>query len=256
VRSSLTFAVDAYDIDSFVDVAANFGMTSFAYVVTPNVDHLIRYWDDAQFRLLYAQAGYVLLDSRMLAHILALARRLRVPVCTGSDLTVRLMALIAPSDTVVLVGGSERQAGAIAQRYGMRNLRHYDPPMGFIRDPAAVEAVLRFIEAHSPFRFCFLCVGSPQQEVLACALKQRGIARGLALCVGASVNFLTGAEQRAPRWLQWLGLEWSYRLMRNPRRLAWRYLIRGPRIFGLLPHLQLQLRQPSQLQATEDPLRN
>jgi hypothetical protein len=45
--------------------------------------------------------------------------------------------------------------------------------MGFIADPGAVERCLEFIEGASPFRYCFLAVGSPQQEVLARLLGAR-----------------------------------------------------------------------------------
>jgi UDP-N-acetyl-D-mannosaminuronic acid transferase (WecB/TagA/CpsF family) len=78
--------------------------------------------------------------------------------------------------------------------------------------------------------------------VLAKALQSRGRARGLALCVGASINFLTGTERRAPKWVQYAGFEWLYRLLHDPARLARRYLVRGPRIFFLLPRLKFQLR--------------
>ena len=104
-----------------------------------------------------------------------------------------------------------------------------------------MESCLQFIEQHSPFRFCLLAVGCPQQEALARALQERGRARGLALCVGASINFLTGTERRAPKWMQRIGLEWMYRLALNPTRMARRYLIRGPRIFLLLPQLKFLL---------------
>jgi exopolysaccharide biosynthesis WecB/TagA/CpsF family protein len=114
--------------------------------------------------------------------------------------------------------------------------------MGFIMKLEAVEDCLSFIERQSPFRFCFLAVGSPQQEMLAALLRQRGIARGLALCIGASLNFLTGRERRAPLWMQRLSLEWLYRLARDPRRLWVRYLVRGPRIFGHLRQAQVVLR--------------
>jgi exopolysaccharide biosynthesis WecB/TagA/CpsF family protein len=107
--------------------------------------------------------------------------------------------------------------------------------MGFVRDPQEVEQCLRFIESCSPFRFCFLAVGAPQQEVLAQMLKARGEARGMALCIGASVNFLTGVERRAPHWMQRIGMEWLFRLALDPARLARRYLVRGPRVFSLLP---------------------
>ena len=115
--------------------------------------------------------------------------------------------------------------------------------MGFIHDTAQVEVCLNFIEANSPFRFCLLAVGAPQQEKLAHLLKTRGVARGLALCIGASINFLTGVEQRAPLWMQNAGLEWLFRLLQEPGRMANRYLVRGPRVFGLLRQAQIVLRQ-------------
>jgi exopolysaccharide biosynthesis WecB/TagA/CpsF family protein len=101
---------------------------------------------------------------------------------------------------------------------------------------------LQFIEAHSPFRFCLIAVGAPQQEVLAERLQARGVARGLALCVGASIDFIAGTQRRAPPWMRRAGLEWSYRLARNPARMATRYLVRGPRVFSLLRKTRFVLR--------------
>ena len=101
---------------------------------------------------------------------------------------------------------------------------------------------MQFVEANSPFRFCFLAVGAPQQETLARMLKARGTARGMALCIGASINFLTGVERRAPQWMQSLGMEWLFRLGSDPRRLAKRYLVRGPRVFALLPRIDVRVR--------------
>ena len=223
--------IDDFDVSSFVSVASHFGHDFYGYVVTPNVDHLIRYHEDASFRKLYESASFVLLDSRFVSHLFRIFKGMRLPVCTGSDLSAALLADVAnSSDRVIFVGGSAEQAGYLAGTYQLTNVRHFNPPMGFIADPASVEECLRFIEAESPFRFCFLALGSPQQERIANALRQRGVARGLALCVGASLNFLSGAEIRAPRWLQSLGLEWAFRLLQNPRRMASRYLLRGPRI--------------------------
>jgi len=175
---------------------------------------------------------------------LRITKGIRLPVCTGSDLTARLFAdVILPDDPLVLIGGSDEQARQLCERYGLRRLAHFNPQMGFIRDPEAVEACLRFIEAHSPFRFCLLAVGAPQQEAVAQQLKARGIARGLALCIGASINFLTGDERRAPLWMQHCGMECFFRLMQAPGRMAKRYLVRGPRVFALLNDAEIVLRK-------------
>jgi exopolysaccharide biosynthesis WecB/TagA/CpsF family protein len=240
---SIALSLQNYDLPEFTAIAANFGQESFDFVVTPNVDHLIRYYDDAAFRLCYSHAGHVLLDSRVLASLLRLTKGIKPRVCPGSDLTLALLNLTQPDDRVVLIGGDAQQAQRLRSRFGLRQLRHHDPPMGFINDPQAVEACLQFIETHSPFRFCFLAIGSPQQERIASALKQRGIARGLGLCIGGSINFLTGIERRAPHWMQLAGLEWLFRLLQDPGRLASRYLVRGPRIFVLLPNIRFDLRR-------------
>lgn len=238
---------DDYDLPRFTEIAAGFGQTRYGYVVTPNADHLIRLAESAEFRALYDDAAFVLLDSRFIAKLIALGGGPRLPVCAGSDLTAALFgSVIAPDDGVVLIGGAPEQAAQLAARYGLKRLAHYNPPMGFIRDAAAVEDCLRFVEAQSPFRFCFIGVGAPQQEIVAQRLGARGNARGLALCIGASVDFLTGVERRAPSWMQRLGLEWLFRLAQSPRRLAKRYLVRGPRVFGLLRRSRIELRQARQ----------
>ncbi|MGD9841877.1 MAG: WecB/TagA/CpsF family glycosyltransferase [Steroidobacteraceae bacterium] len=235
--------LDNYDLERFREIAAGFGSSRYGYVVTPNVDHLIRWHDEPQFREYYADAAYVLLDSRFLAMLLKLVQGVNPAVCPGSDITAELFAsIISPNDTVVLIGGSGEQAQALIDRHGLRGLQHFNPPMGFARDANAVETCLKFIEEHSPFRFCLLAVGCPQQEMLAYHLQQRGVAKGLVLCIGASINFLTGTETRAPQWMQRIGMEWLYRLFQDPRRLAKRYLIRGPRIFGLLNKTKFVLR--------------
>jgi exopolysaccharide biosynthesis WecB/TagA/CpsF family protein len=242
-QQAVALCVDDYDVQEFTAIAAGFGGSSYGYVVTPNVDHFIRYHDDASFRELYSSAAHILLDSRFLAYLLRLTRGVKTRVCPGSDLSAALLAAAGPEDPIVLIGATDAQADALRTRFGLRRLAHHNPPMAFIRDPAAVDACLRFIEAHSPFRYCFLAVGSPQQEMVAQQLARRGIARGLALCVGASINFLTGVERRAPRWMQRFGLEWLFRLLQDPGRLAARYLLRGPRIFLLLPTMRLEFRR-------------
>jgi len=239
------YQFDDYDLDAMSRVVADFGQDRYGYVVTPNVDHLIRLRDEPELQPLYAEASYVSLDSRFLALLLRL-RGIHLRVCTGSDLTERLMAAVArPDDALLLIGCDQAQAQQLRLRYGLQRLQHYNPPMGFIHDPQAVEECLAFIEAHSPFRYCLLAVGSPQQEMLAHQLQRRGIARGLALCIGASINFLTGSERRAPLWMQRCGLEWLYRLLQNPARLAHRYLVRGPRIFPLLRSAEIAARPPA-----------
>ncbi len=235
--------IDDLDLPGFLKVAGGFGVERYGYVVTPNVDHLIRCHEDPSYHSVYRAATYVLLDSRFAAYLLRAIKGLRLPVCPGSDAFPALLEnVVIPSDRLLLIGGSQQQAEVLARTYGLRDLRHHNPPMGFINDPLAVRQCLEFIEAASPFRFCFLAVGAPQQEMIAHQLQSRGRAAGLALCFGASLNFVTGVEKRAPVWMRRIGAEWLYRLIQDPKRLGKRYLVRGPRIFAHLRRARIVLR--------------
>ena len=197
----------------------------FEYVVTPNVDHVV--WVHAsrgRARRYYDEAWLSLCDSALLSMLSRLAGT-RLPLVTGSDLVASLFARLDPSDPLVVLGCDPRDVEALRCRYGLTAVAHYNPPMGFIDAPAQVRACVDFVLAH-PARLVFLAVGSPQQEIVANRLRHCGQAKGLGLCVGSSLRFLSGAERRAPRVLQGSGCEWLFRLAQDPRRLWRRYLVR------------------------------
>lgn len=206
---------------------------SFGYLVTPNVDHVVRNWrDGGELVEIYEAADLSLCDSRILSLIGKLCR-VSLPVVTGSDLTAILFDyIIDPDERVTIIGGSNEVVAKVAQRYGLRQVRHHNPPMGFVRDPVALLEAAQFVE-HNPARFIFLAVGSPQQEILAHAIRQRGHASGLGLCIGASLLFITGDVQRAPVWMQRANIEWLHRLLQEPRRMWRRYLYEGPKILRI-----------------------
>jgi N-acetylglucosaminyldiphosphoundecaprenol N-acetyl-beta-D-mannosaminyltransferase len=205
----------------------------FAYIVTPNVDHLVRLqrtrsdlWPS------YRAAWMTLCDSRILA-MLAARRGFALPVVPGSDLTARMFATaIAPSDRIAIVGGDAGMVEALAARHDLGDVHHYDPPMGFIHDPVEVAKAVRFV-ADARARYVFLAIGSPQQELLAYRISRTPDATGIGFCVGASLDFLTGKQVRAPILMQRLALEWLYRLASDPKRMWRRYLVDGPEIFRI-----------------------
>ena len=156
------------------------------------------------------------------------------PVATGSDLTALLLRQhINQAERITIIGLRPAWLPALVARCGLAPPFHFDPPMGFERDARAFADTVAFILAH-PARLVFLAVGSPRQERLAAAVAATGQASGTGLCIGASLAFLAGAERRAPVWLQRSRLEWAYRLARDPRRLAKRYLLDSPRLIPLL----------------------
>ena len=109
---------------------------------------------------------------------------------------------------------------------------HHAPPFGILKNPIAQSETIEFIEG-CPAGLVFLAIGSPQSEIICATLATRRRAKGVALCIGASLEFITGVKKRAPPWMRRLRLEWLFRLISEPRRLWRRYLIEGPAIFRI-----------------------
>ncbi len=202
---------------------------SFQFVVTPNVDHLVRLRRDNVLAPLYAQAWLTVCDSRVLELIASLSGT-DVDVTPGSDLTETLFEnVITQHEPVTIIGGNEEVVENVKARYGLQNVRWHEPPMGLRNNPEAIAECAQFV-ADNPARFIFLCVGSPQQEMIAEACLDRGDCTGVGLCVGAALDFLGGKAERAPKWMQNARLEWLHRLAQEPKRMWKRYLVDGPKI--------------------------
>lgn len=212
------------------------GDTPFAYLVTPNVDHLVRLHESSEtersLKPLYDGADFCLCDSKIL-HLLARARGVDLPVVPGSELTALMFErLIRSGDRIAVVGGDAELLAGLKSRYSQVDFVQHCPPMGLRTNAAARRRAAQFI-AKSGARFSFIAVGSPQQEMIAAEAKTIPGAKGTALCIGASLEFLTGQLTRAPRIAQRLYLEWAHRLLSEPKRMWRRYLVEGPKIFLL-----------------------
>lgn len=210
--------------------------TPYSYVVTPNVDHVVRLHEnrpaETQLKTIYEDAGLCLCDSKVL-HLLARLRGVRLPVVPGSELTALVLdRIVQAGDRVAIVGGDAELLRTLRKKYAGVQLVQHCPPMGLRRNAAARQAAAEFI-ARSGARFSFIAVGSPQQELIAAEARVIAGAGGAALCIGASLDFLTGRQKRAPRLARQAGLEWAHRLLSDPRRMWRRYLLEGPRIFLL-----------------------
>lgn len=205
----------------------------FRYLVTPNVDHIVRLTKEPEvYKPLYEKAWISVCDSRIL-ELLANFSAIPLIAVPGSDLTAQLFDnVINPDEPVNVIGATAAMIADLKSKYGHTNINHHVPPMGLRSNPDAIDAAAQFIADH-PSRYTFICVGSPQQEMVAKAALERGDCIGLGFCVGASLEFLTGRIKRAPEWMQKRRLEWLYRLISEPGRLWKRYLIEGPKIFAI-----------------------
>jgi N-acetylglucosaminyldiphosphoundecaprenol N-acetyl-beta-D-mannosaminyltransferase len=198
------------------------------YVVTPNVDHVLIYQRTEALRNAYAEASLIIADGLPIVLASQLFGRPVPERVAGSDLVPAVFGAASEKKPlrVYLLGAgpgvAERAARRVEDRWkGVRVVGTYSPPFGFERDATENERILARIES-AQVELLVVGLGAPKQEVWV-HTHRRKIAAPVALCVGATIDFLAGEKARAPHWMRRTGLEWLHRMSTEPRRLVPRY---------------------------------
>lgn len=236
-RSFLDVDFDALRIeDLLARISRSAPDAPFQYVVTPNVDHVIRLHNRLEefptLPAIYKDADFCICDSQVLS-LLAKWKSVELPVIVGTDLAEATLNLVATEgDHIAVIGADRSLLQALQAKFPHLSFAQHIPPMGLTRNAAARREAAEFIKGENA-RFTFICVGSPQQEMIAAEAAKMEGCHGVAFCVGAALEFITDQQKRAPALVRRLRLEWAHRLVTNPRRLWRRYLLEGPGIFLL-----------------------
>jgi exopolysaccharide biosynthesis WecB/TagA/CpsF family protein len=199
------------------------------YVVTPNVDHAVLLTHHTGLRKAYASAAMVLADGAPIVAASKILGRALPERVAGSDLVPSLLRAAdgrqRPLRVFLLGAGpgvAQRAAINIQRQYpGVQVVGTHCPPLGFEHDSAANQAAIDAVGAAKP-DMVIIGLGAPKQE-LWIEQVQHVLAARVAVCAGATIDFLAGEKRRSPLWMQRLGLEWLHRLSTEPRRLARRY---------------------------------
>lgn len=197
-------------------------------VMGPNAHIVTTAQHSPQFLSALAAADLCVPDG---VSILIAGRILGQPIperVTGGDLMEQLCALAARENLSVhflggLPGAAEGAAAALKRRYPGLRVTCSCPPYRFEDNPAKLETVLATIRDAAPDILC-VAIGVPRQEIWMYRHCPSLPVR-LAISVGAALDTQAGLRRRAPAWTHKLGIEWAYRLAREPRRLWRRYLI-------------------------------
>jgi exopolysaccharide biosynthesis WecB/TagA/CpsF family protein len=222
----------------------------FAYIVTPNADHLARLKRLPELRKLYDSAWLRLLDSQFLRRAAGALGLYAPHVATGADVTALLLTLLPPQK-ITVIGLDEKYFSAVAARYPHLTFVHHLPPAHLLYDHQAI-AQARDFAVREAAAFTLIALGSPIQEMLAYAIWLQPGSTGCGLCIGAALEFLSGAKRRAPVWMQRAGMEWIFRLAQDPRRLARRYLLDDPPVLWDL--VRARFRKTARLSRPGQPL--
>jgi N-acetylglucosaminyldiphosphoundecaprenol N-acetyl-beta-D-mannosaminyltransferase len=228
----LTFAQALDEIERLVDRRQG------GAVLTPNVDHVVLAEIDERFRQAYQAASLSLVDGMPLlwcSHLLGV----RLPEkISGSDLVHPLIERCAQRGfRVFLLGGlpGAAEAAAKALQAELPSLIIADTfaPMIDLQKPRSErEAIVTRIQ-QAKADVVLVGLGAPKQE-LWIHENLAALRPAVLFGIGASIDFMAGAVPRAPRWMSNAGLEWLYRLGKEPQRMWRRYLVRGPRFLPIL----------------------
>lgn len=202
-------------------------------VFTPNVDHVMIAHEDERMREAYARVNLSVPDGMPLVWASRLLRNPLPERVAGSDLVPALLERAAGRGWgVYFLGGAPGAAAeaaeAVLKQLPALRIVGIDAPRFDPRAPREEQAeVVAKVRAANP-QLVFVAFGAPKQEIWIDRWRDE-LRPAVMLGVGASLDFLAGKVPRAPSWMARSGLEWAFRLSREPKRLWHRYLVRDPK---------------------------
>ena len=195
-------------------------------LATINLDHLVKLRASATFRAAYSAQTMVVADGNPIVWLSRLARR-PVALLPGSDMVLPLARLAAQEGVpIALVGSSDASLAAATAHLtnaipGLAITLQIAPPYGFDPTGPAADAILTQLQS-ARIGLCFIALGAPKQELFAA--RGRSLAPDVGFAsVGAGLDFLGGAQARAPAWVRAIAMEWLWRALSSPRRMIPRY---------------------------------
>lgn len=210
-------------------------------IYTANLDHIVRLHESAEFKNAYKNAWAATVDGWPVALAAKLIRGTNVPRITGSDLFPKLADHLNPDlHRLFFLVSSHQTAAAVQQKFSLRGFERERiacvvPPFGFENDSHYCQRLIDEIKSHSTTHL-FLGLGAPKSEIWIYRHRQ-GLGDLYAACFGAAFDFFAETRLRAPLPLRKIGMEWAWRLMLEPRRLAGRYFFGAFRFVYLLRHM-------------------
>ncbi len=205
---------------------------SGGYVSTPNVDHLVRAQREPDFRALVRGARLRLPDGMGLIY----GMRLRGHPLRGAVIGRRLPEAIvrgtADSVPIALIGGRDDAPLRATERLrelGGNVVAAVNPVMGFEIGGPADEAATQELVAAAP-RILIVGFGAPKQERWM-AHHAAEFPDTVMLGLGQTIDVLGGRVPTAPAWMTRVGLEWAFRMLRDPLRIGRRVFVDDPPFF-------------------------
>lgn len=203
------------------------------FVVTPNVDHIVKLNNNRLFKKAYEHASLVIADGKPLVWASKLFGEAVDVTVPGSDLVPAIFDQYKKDNQPLKIfllgagpGVAEKAKLVIHDQWPLiKVIGTYSPDFGFESNQQESNNICELINT-SGADLLVIGLGAPKQELWVNAYAA-SLSVKVALCVGATIDFIAGEKKRAPVFMQILCLEWAYRMMSEPKRLAPRYFFDG-----------------------------
>lgn len=206
-------------------------------LITPNVDHLVKLQRDAGFYDVYRKAEWVVCDSKILYLLSKLLRSHLPEAIPGSSFfTAYYMHHKDDADCrIFLLGAKEGIAAKAMERINGKVGRRivvgaHSPSFGFEKHEQECDDIIGIVNK-SGANVLLVGVGAPKQEKWIMKYRDRMPEVKLFMALGATIDFEAGTLKRAPMFWQKIGMEWLYRVLKEPRRLFRRYFVDDMQFF-------------------------
>lgn len=232
---SLKISLGPYQafIDRIIELAR---LRQSSYVCVANVHMLIEARNNKSFRRALIGADIVTPDGMPLARALKLLYGIEQDRVAGMDLLPDILTHSEQEGiSVFFYGGSDTMLEK-AKNYVQTNYPRlilagaYSPPFRPLTPDESTEIADNI--KGSGAQIVFVVLGCPKQEKWMYQMK--GKIPAVMVGIGGALPVLIGEQKRAPKWMQKYSLEWSYRLIQEPRRLFKRYLVTNSSYLVLL----------------------
>lgn len=196
---------------------------TFHHIVTPNTEMVVRARRDKQFRDLINAAQLRLADGIGLIWFSRwVLENQRIETVHGADIVEDIFTLAKLHGKQILLIGNkagldphsaETAARTVAKRYPGLHIG------GLSIEPDSQDHELELVRHVDP-DIVLVGLGAPQQDFWIKAHRGQFRHATIAVGVGATIDYLSGAQKRSPRWMQKMELEWLWRLITQPKRLG------------------------------------
>jgi len=195
-------------------------------ISTPNIDQIVKLDRDPKLKEMICNSFLILPDGQPIIWLSRLFNKKLLSRLTGSDLfPIFWDRVLKKGDKIVLIVPTT----TVKNRLELENTQaiFYVTPYFEIDDniyKSIVKDIDRVIKENSP-RYVIIALPFYKRERLCQSLLDKDNKDTIYILLGASLEFYTNIKQRAPIWIQKIGLEWFHRFLHEPKRLFRRYFI-------------------------------